>query len=1473
MIIHSDRPLPMATDKRDKIGTVFSAIIMVNKARHGLKGTVAEYQEKLEVERRLAETKINTMVRDVRAELKVHTDKRGTVHGETQESVGLGEIKNYPLATPEIGVAGLSSTHYATPAGNKALINAKLGIDPGVYLKGGSIPFASGAMIGTVSTRLYSPYINDKLIPKPSWEYHKLMVTIPEKVGYEYNNFADTPWTFKTPDGVVTFSNLTWSDSFNGDPANSPLRTALPYSGTSVRSYTGKLDIRRNRPSFHRGYSLVNTNYLMKSEDRLFDKKAYYFFQTYGLDNRISVASLDKTELPFDQCLYKGNIAPDTKSLEGIVFSRETELYNLNSQFRIATLSGGPELGVGVVIEGLTFLPKDLQISEMVGGHYSQFVDNQRFHLVNNFTFEDPSKFSTVTIDGKSGFWVSLSGLLGVDKSNTGIIQYFDREIVRKITFTWVNRLAGICTIRIPIQFKSKDGTKFYNYYLDLQLKITYDPSTRTNTISVRSEKNLNVNLQQLDLNTITLSTAGNFKEYPASVANNPLHPAIMGGDFIETGGHMRCYTLWNRQYIGGYTHGARNPFEWIYYIGDLNVTKIQYRATSVINQDGLYGDHLRHIPMGSDAVSDYYLTQTRNHRHEYAWAIVGVEKDVPLIQSGDYMGPDRNSLSWVKFSRADIPSFLIEGDSNTKTQNVNGLVFNTQNKFVGFSNYTLDVNAATDPVTFGTAVNIDDKILSYIAKNAGSFFKNHRQMFLLDGSLFFFSQTIDPNEMVDGVDCYYGWIKNCSISTTAKGAVVQCSGEIVDNITIKPLKVNNPESLKINNKTIYGWDVYDAADIYAIKQNEAMTTIGYNILVNLAPFNNFYFEFKYTRNKSTGGMNFFPKTDAIDPVFPYDENLGFNVDYDKFINYGTKLPHRMHPNLQTPVMVGGACWSFRKTPNSIGIFSRSNNPGVTITDGRVLHAIKGTMIFPVGSFCSISGKTLPVKASVVARSKDYGLDDELFCRLENNQPYLYSLRNNPKGYPVEVYLSVLPVGFIKNGGFAHHDHNGFRTDMLPLVNYSRMNVFGYGSSSPIFLGKPGGKVPTNRYFIEYTNTTMTVNTAVGRIIPMIMDTWAGVWVNSVLQSYDGGPTFTIPASFTGTVTVEIRGMTTIKWFPGLVTLSTIGNNVNKLDFSGATQFSITAPLPKRISSLYRAFYGASAVSFPGIENWGVSNVSDFTETFANNPNFNQNLSAWRLKDWSNWNGPNTGMIYLTGTFDGCRAFNQPLKPWGFQGVKSMANFLRGCANFNQDMSNIDVRNVESFKGTFWGCSKLTTALTGWVTSSAIDFNDTFRECSLFNSPVNHLDMSKAKIVSGFLRDCLVFNQPVNGLNIENSIYSGGFLRGCKVFNQPVDQLNPVNAIELGYMFADTDMFDQPLTTWKTGNCTNFYRMFYNAKKFNRPLNNFNTSNVTDMTDMFNGALLFNQDLSMWDVRKVTQRVGFDAGASAWVLPRPNWVS
>jgi hypothetical protein len=59
---------------------------------------------------------------------------------------------------------------------------------------------------------------------------------------------------------------------------------------------------------------------------------------------------------------------------------------------------------------------------------------------------------------------------------------------------------------------------------------------------------------------------------------------------------------------------------------------------------------------------------------------------------------------------------------------------------------------------------------------------------------------------------------------------------------------------------------------------------------------------------------------------------------------------------------------------------------------------------------------------------------------------------------------------------------------------------------------------------------------------------------------------------------------------------------------------------------------------------------------------------------------------------------------------------------------------------------------------------------------------------------------------------------------------------------------------------------------FNQAIGNWNVSNVTNMTYMFSIAASFNQDLSSWCVTNIPSiPIGFDTGATSWVLPKPIW--
>jgi surface protein len=73
---------------------------------------------------------------------------------------------------------------------------------------------------------------------------------------------------------------------------------------------------------------------------------------------------------------------------------------------------------------------------------------------------------------------------------------------------------------------------------------------------------------------------------------------------------------------------------------------------------------------------------------------------------------------------------------------------------------------------------------------------------------------------------------------------------------------------------------------------------------------------------------------------------------------------------------------------------------------------------------------------------------------------------------------------------------------------------------------------------------------------------------------------------------------------------------------------------------------------------------------------------------------------------------------------------------------------------------------------------------------------------------------------------------------------------------------------------TNMSQMFSGATSFNGDISGWDVSNVTGMSSMFSSAASFNRDLSGWCVSGISpQPAGFDFGATAWILPRPNWGS
>jgi len=117
--------------------------------------------------------------------------------------------------------------------------------------------------------------------------------------------------------------------------------------------------------------------------------------------------------------------------------------------------------------------------------------------------------------------------------------------------------------------------------------------------------------------------------------------------------------------------------------------------------------------------------------------------------------------------------------------------------------------------------------------------------------------------------------------------------------------------------------------------------------------------------------------------------------------------------------------------------------------------------------------------------------------------------------------------------------------------------------------------------------------------------------------------------------------------------------------FFGCTNLIISAtdiPNLSNISSLFLTFRNCgSLVEIPIIENWDVSNITDFTLTFqANNETQQKDLLNPNVE---NWNVSNTEIF--NGTFSGLLNFDRNLANWDITNVTNFNNFLLGTTGLS----------------------------------------------------------------------------------------------------------------------------------------------------------------------------------------------------------------
>ncbi len=304
----------------------------------------------------------------------------------------------------------------------------------------------------------------------------------------------------------------------------------------------------------------------------------------------------------------------------------------------------------------------------------------------------------------------------------------------------------------------------------------------------------------------------------------------------------------------------------------------------------------------------------------------------------------------------------------------------------------------------------------------------------------------------------------------------------------------------------------------------------------------------------------------------------------------------------------------------------------------------------------------------------------------------------------------------------------------------------------------------------------------------------------------------------------------------------------------------IDIPDLTKVSDMSGMFDGCSSFNQP-LEKWDVGKVTNMNHMFRFCHFFNQPLGGWNVSQVTD----------MSDMFDGCSSFNQPLEKWDVGKVTNMRQMFWGCSFFNQTLGGWNVSQVTDMSGMFYYCGFFNQTLGGWNVSQVTNMFRMFYFCHAFNQPLEKWDVGKVTNMSEMFDGCNSFNQPLEKWDVSKVINMRHMFWSCRSFNQPLGGWNVSQVTDMSGMFASCHAFNQPLGGWNVSQVTDMHWMFYNCRSFNQPLNNWDVSRVTYMGSMFKGCSSFNQSLEKWNVSQVTSMHEMFDGCHVFNQPLEKW--
>jgi surface protein len=255
-----------------------------------------------------------------------------------------------------------------------------------------------------------------------------------------------------------------------------------------------------------------------------------------------------------------------------------------------------------------------------------------------------------------------------------------------------------------------------------------------------------------------------------------------------------------------------------------------------------------------------------------------------------------------------------------------------------------------------------------------------------------------------------------------------------------------------------------------------------------------------------------------------------------------------------------------------------------------------------------------------------------------------------------------------------------------------------------------------------------------------------------------------------------------------------------------------------------------------GISGWTIASDANLSSMF-------QSSTAINSANFQNWTFNGSG-INCTSMFNGCTNFRGiGLDYWNTSGISNMTNMFLGNTNFNNNLSGWNVANVTTMANAFQTANNFAkSGLSNWNVSKCTNFSNMF----LNNTNSSTVGISGWTIASGAnLTSMFQGASNINSGNFSNWIFNGNNINCTNMFNGctnfrgvGLESWNTSGISNMNSIFTNNANLNFDASNWNTTKNT-LFNMFGGCTSFaGSGLSNWNISKSVTFASMFtNGSL------------------------------------